>query len=38
MILGNDLEMDLVNMNKVEMRVIENQIKQLKFELSNFEE
>jgi hypothetical protein len=32
------MKMDLVNMNKIEMRVIEHQIKQLKFELANFEE
>jgi len=30
--------MDLVNMDKIQRRVIEHQIKQLKHELANFEE
>jgi hypothetical protein len=30
--------MESVDMNKIEMRIVEHQIKQLKFELANFKE
>jgi len=30
--------MESVDMNKIEMRIVEQQIKQLKFELANFRE
>ena len=37
-LLRDNTKMESINMNKIEMRVIEHQIKQLKFELSTFEE
>ncbi len=30
--------MESIDMNKIEMRIVEQQIKQLKFELANFRE